>query len=479
MLPARGNGLLHLAGRSLERAIERVKLAESLGYESVYVTHIAGRESLTVLTAYALATSRIRVGHRRGADLHAHARDDGADGGHDRRALRRAPDARPRRLPPPRRRGLARADDRPPGRRDARIRDDRARDPARRGSSGGREVADRLPPLRPRPAPASCRSTSPRSPPRCCASPARSADGVLLWLCCPDYIRDVVIPEVTRGPRTGRKTLEGFDVVPAVPTALVEDPAEPYAAMRRDLLPYFGLPFYRAMLERSGFGEEIAAFDAAAGDFEQMQAAISERFLDAAHRGRRRVGRARGPRAATARRARPPRASGPIPEQRFRGHAAGWDRVAARRGWVGSHSGSRGSQSESRSGERALSAGCRNIADSERRRRLEASMMSAGEQSLGDRLAGKDPRPDRAIGNGTGDLAGGVGRTCRRGSAQRNRHHDHLRHERVDGRRARRSQRRNQDSRRQHPGQPPQRRVRCRKCRRHPWVRRRATWNLP
>lgn len=31
--------------------MERVKLAESLGYESVYTTHIAGRESLTVLTA--------------------------------------------------------------------------------------------------------------------------------------------------------------------------------------------------------------------------------------------------------------------------------------------------------------------------------------------------------------------------------------------------------------------------------------------
>jgi alkanesulfonate monooxygenase SsuD/methylene tetrahydromethanopterin reductase-like flavin-dependent oxidoreductase (luciferase family) len=39
-----------------------VRLAESLGYESVYTTHIAGRESLTVLTAYALATERIRIG---------------------------------------------------------------------------------------------------------------------------------------------------------------------------------------------------------------------------------------------------------------------------------------------------------------------------------------------------------------------------------------------------------------------------------
>src|SRR5881398_586117 len=49
-------------GRSLDRAIARVRLAESLGYEASYVTHIAGRESLTVVTAYALATERIRVG---------------------------------------------------------------------------------------------------------------------------------------------------------------------------------------------------------------------------------------------------------------------------------------------------------------------------------------------------------------------------------------------------------------------------------
>src|ERR1700680_1863445 len=62
MLRHMASGCFISTGRSLESAIERVKLAESLGYESVYVTHIAGRESLTVLTAYALATSRIRVG---------------------------------------------------------------------------------------------------------------------------------------------------------------------------------------------------------------------------------------------------------------------------------------------------------------------------------------------------------------------------------------------------------------------------------
>jgi alkanesulfonate monooxygenase SsuD/methylene tetrahydromethanopterin reductase-like flavin-dependent oxidoreductase (luciferase family) len=108
------------------------------------------------------------------------------------------------------------------------------------------------------------------------------ADGVILWLCTPPYIRDVVIPMVREGRERAGKTLEGFDVVPAVPTAAVEDPAVAHASLRRELIPYFGLPFYRAMLERSGFDDEIAAFDAAAGagDGDAMQQAISERFLD-------------------------------------------------------------------------------------------------------------------------------------------------------------------------------------------------------
>ena len=39
------------------------------------------------------------------------------------------------------------------------------------------------------------------------------------------------------------------------------------------------LPFYRAMIERTGFGADIEAFDAAAGDVAGMRAAISDGFL--------------------------------------------------------------------------------------------------------------------------------------------------------------------------------------------------------
>src|SRR3954468_1329330 len=67
-------------------------------------------------------------------------------------------------------------------------------------------------------------------------------DGVILWLCHPNYVRDVVVREVTTGRERAGKPLEGFDIVPAVPAALVEDPGEAFAAMRRDLLTYFSLP---------------------------------------------------------------------------------------------------------------------------------------------------------------------------------------------------------------------------------------------
>ncbi|HWX45110.1 MAG TPA: LLM class flavin-dependent oxidoreductase [Solirubrobacteraceae bacterium] len=266
-------------GRSIEGAIERVKLAESLGYESVYVTHIAGWESLTVLTAYAAATSRIRVGTgvvpiytRTPATMaQTAATIDVLSGG--RLTLGLGVSHRPvvegwhgqsidRPVHEMREyvaivRAILRGEDPPQG---------------EKWHTGfrlfGLDLRPQLPIYVAALSPAMLRLAG------------EVADGVLLWLCCPDYIRDVVIPEVTAGRKRAGKPLEGFDVVPAVPAALVEDPAEPHAAMRKDLLPYFGLPFYRAMLERSGFGAEIEAFDAAAGDVEKMQAAISERFLE-------------------------------------------------------------------------------------------------------------------------------------------------------------------------------------------------------
>ena len=76
--------------------------------------------------------------------------------------------------------------------------------------------------------------------------------------------------------------MDGFDVVAAVPVALADEREPALATMRQDLIPYASLPFYRSMLERSGFEGDLAAFDEgmAAGDPEQAKAGLSDALLD-------------------------------------------------------------------------------------------------------------------------------------------------------------------------------------------------------
>src|SRR5207247_6347991 len=50
------------AGRSVESSIERVRLIESLGYESAWSSHIAGRDPMHVFNRWAAATDRIGFG---------------------------------------------------------------------------------------------------------------------------------------------------------------------------------------------------------------------------------------------------------------------------------------------------------------------------------------------------------------------------------------------------------------------------------
>ena len=50
------------------------------------------------------------------------------------------------------------------------------------------------------------------------------ADGVILWLCNPNYIRDVVVPEVRAGRERAGHRSTGC-VVAAVPSAVTDDPA--------------------------------------------------------------------------------------------------------------------------------------------------------------------------------------------------------------------------------------------------------------
>jgi hypothetical protein len=87
------------------------------------------------------------------------------------------------------------------------------------------------------------------------------ADGAVLWLCSPGYVRDVAVPALERGRARAGKTLAGFEIVAAVPLAISDDVPGALGAFRAELARYLTLPFYRAMLEASGLGKELALFD--------------------------------------------------------------------------------------------------------------------------------------------------------------------------------------------------------------------------
>jgi F420-dependent oxidoreductase-like protein len=282
MLPHRvGVGTFIGVGRALETALQRVERAESLGYESAYVTHIAGRDSLTVLAAYATRSRRIKLGtgvlpiHSRTpvATAQAAATVDELSGGRMVLGLGishrvtvenwygtkiEKPVAEMREYTEAVR-AMFRGED---ATGDKRF-------PTRFRFMGYEPRAD-LPIYIAALSPAMLRLAG------------EIADGAMLWLCNPEYIRSVVVPELTKGRERAGKSLDGFDIVAAVPAAVTDDVDVARASLRGELIPYFSLPFYRAMIERSGFEDDIAGFDTAmaGGDMESAAGAISDNFLE-------------------------------------------------------------------------------------------------------------------------------------------------------------------------------------------------------
>ena len=118
------------------------------------------------------------------------------------------------------------------------------------------------------------------------------ADGAVLWLCTPAYIRETAVPAIRRGRERAGKSPEGFEIVAAVPVALTVDRAARVALFKTELARYLALPFYRAMLVQSGFEKELAAYDhsprpeaipdrlalalAGVGDFRELAAFVAE-----------------------------------------------------------------------------------------------------------------------------------------------------------------------------------------------------------
>lgn len=109
------------------------------------------------------------------------------------------------------------------------------------------------------------------------------ADGVVLWMCSPSYVRDHVVPAVTAGRKRAGKSLGGFEIVSPVPVCLTSDRPAAMDVFRQTVNRYAALPYYRKMLDASGFKDELdsgivseAMIDqfAGIGDEQQVRAAI-------------------------------------------------------------------------------------------------------------------------------------------------------------------------------------------------------------
>jgi len=247
-------------GNALSTAVDLVRRAETLGYNSVWVTHGLGHDSFLMLAAYGAATTRVGLGNgvapiypRHPVAMAQSALTLSAlTGGRFRLGIGVSHRPTMEMML-----GLSLVEPLAVMREYVAI---------LRGALGGHasfegkhyrvEWRPALAPLPPAP-PIYLAALSHRM----LELAGEIADGAILWLCPPAYVRDVAIPAIERGRRRAGRPLAGFEIVAAVPLAVTDEPAKARVAFRAELTRYLVLPFYRAMLEASGHGESIGEFD--------------------------------------------------------------------------------------------------------------------------------------------------------------------------------------------------------------------------
>lgn len=247
-------------GRTFNEGIARVRIAESLGYESVWVIQLADREATVVCAAYAAATSKIKIGtgvlptYPRTPVVTAQtaATLDELSGG--RFILGLGPSHQ---ITIEMWHGMELSKP---------LKSVREYVTAVRSIMQGQPfIGDiyktafqfqRYEPLRrDMPIYISCLS------PKMCELAGEVADGAVLWMCAPNYIRDVVVPQISKGRAKVGKTMDGFEVVAAVPVSLTDNIDGGRGAFRKASAVYWSLPFYRAAIDGAGLGAELEAFD--------------------------------------------------------------------------------------------------------------------------------------------------------------------------------------------------------------------------
>ncbi len=248
-------------GADLAAAVDLARRAESAGYESVWVTHGSGRDSFLVLSAYAAATTRVGLGngvvpiYPRHPAVMAQEALSLAEISGGRFRLGIGVSHRPSMEDAL---GLTLAEPLTVMREYVAVLRGALGDGAAFEGRHYRVRWSMAVPKRPPAPPLLLAALSSRM----LELAGEIADGVVLWLCTPRYIRETAVPALERGRRRAGKSLDGFEIVAAVPLAITEDVAAGMEAFRGEVRRYLTLPFYRAMLQASGFAEDLAKFDA-------------------------------------------------------------------------------------------------------------------------------------------------------------------------------------------------------------------------
>jgi F420-dependent oxidoreductase-like protein len=94
--------------------------------------------------------------------------------------------------------------------------------------------------------------------PRMLELAGEQADGVVLWMCSPAYIRDHVVPAVKAGREKAGRTMEGFEIVAAISVCVTSDRPAAFAVFRHTVQRYANLPFYRKVMDAGGFESQLA-----------------------------------------------------------------------------------------------------------------------------------------------------------------------------------------------------------------------------
>jgi F420-dependent oxidoreductase-like protein len=246
-------------GKDLDGAVQRVKRAEELGYESVWVNQLPHtRDAAVILSAYALNTSRIGLGtsvlpiytrHPTAMAQLAQSLDEISDGRF------RLGVGLSHKVTVENFWGLKLEEPALAMREYVEI----LRASFRTGAADftGKHFS------------AHWQYAGPRNEdlpiviaalgPRMLEQAGEIADGVALWMCSPGFIENEVVPRVMKGRERAGKTLDGFVIAASFAVCLTTDVPAALEAFRGTATMYSNLPFYRRALEGGGYSEDLAS----------------------------------------------------------------------------------------------------------------------------------------------------------------------------------------------------------------------------